>query len=70
MNAEIKEQSNQWMHTHKSEKPTKFKQTLSYKNAYGNCFLGQERVLKVDTIHARRGHNNITSVLRNTKNAA
>jgi len=39
VNAETKEQSKQWMHTHSPNKPKKFKQTLSKKN-YGYNILG------------------------------
>jgi hypothetical protein len=69
MNVETKEQLKQWMHTHSSENPEKFKQTLpACQKADGNCFLGQER--RADGgIHATRDHNDVRSVLRNTKNA-
>jgi hypothetical protein len=37
------QQSKQWMHTHSSNKPKKFKQTLSAcQKVGGNCFLGQD----------------------------
>jgi hypothetical protein len=56
------------MHTHSSNKPKKFKQTLSpYQKADGNCFLGQERSAD-GGIHATMDHNNVRSVLRNAKN--
>jgi hypothetical protein len=61
VNVEAKKQSKQWMHTRSLNKPKKFKQ-----KADGNCFLGQERNSD-DGIHARVGHNNVRSVLRNTK---
>jgi hypothetical protein len=38
LNAETKEQSKQWMHTH-SQKLKKFKQISARKLMYGNCFL-------------------------------
>jgi hypothetical protein len=63
---ETKRQSKQWMHTHSPKKPKKFKQTSARKVIDGNCFLGQERSAD-GGIHATRDHNNITSVLRNTK---
>jgi len=40
MNAETKEQSKQWMHTHSPNKPKKFKQTLSNKKNDGYSILG------------------------------
>jgi hypothetical protein len=56
-----------WMRTHSPNKPKKFKQTLSaWQKADGICFLGQEMSADVG-IHALRDHNNVTSVLRNTK---
>jgi hypothetical protein len=59
---ETKEQSKQWMHTHSPKKPKKF----ACQKADGICFMGQER--SVDGgIRATRDHNNLGSVLRNTK---
>jgi hypothetical protein len=67
MNVESKEQSKQLMQTHSPNKTKKFKQTLSAcQKAEGNCFLGQE-TSSDGGIHATRDHNNIRSVLRNTK---
>jgi hypothetical protein len=44
INVEIKEQSNQWIHTHSSNKPKIFSQTLSAcQKTAGNCFIRQER---------------------------
>jgi hypothetical protein len=44
VNVETKEQSKQWMHPHSSNKPKKFKQTMSpCQKADGSCFLGKER---------------------------
>jgi hypothetical protein len=72
VNAETKDQSKQWMHTHSPDKPKKFKQTLSAcQKADGSCFLGQERSAD-GAIHASRDHSNIRSVrvLRNTLKTA
>jgi hypothetical protein len=41
VNVEIKEQSEQWLHTHSLNKLKKFEQTLSAcQKAGGNCFQG------------------------------
>jgi hypothetical protein len=70
VNIKTKEQSEQWMHTHPSNKPKKFKQTLSAcQKADGNCFLGQERSAD-SVIHATRYNSNVRNVLRNTKRTA
>jgi hypothetical protein len=67
VNDETKEQSKQLMHRHSPNKPKKFKQTLSVcQKADGSCFLGQERSAN-GGIHANWDHNNIRSVLWNTK---
>jgi hypothetical protein len=67
VNVENKGQSKQWMHTHSPNKPKKFKQTLSAcQKADGNCVMGQERSVE-GGIHVTRDHNNVRSVLRNTK---
>jgi hypothetical protein len=67
VNVETTEQSNQWMHTHSPNKPKMFKQTLSAcQKADGYCFLKQERSTD-GGIHATIDHNNVTSVMRNTK---
>jgi hypothetical protein len=67
MNVETEEQPKQWMHAYSPIKSKKFKQTLSTcQKADGNCFLGQERSAD-GGIHATRDHNNVRSVLRNTK---
>jgi hypothetical protein len=41
VNIETKEQSKQWMHTHSSHKPKKFKKRLP--EADRNCFMGEKR---------------------------
>jgi hypothetical protein len=67
VNVETKDQSKHWIHTRSPNKPKKFKQTLSAcQKADGNCFLGQERCADVG-IHATRDHNNVISLLGNTK---
>jgi hypothetical protein len=66
VNVETKEQSKQWMHTHSPDKLKKFKQMSACQKVDGNCLLGQERNAD-GGIHATRDHNNIKSVLRNTK---
>jgi hypothetical protein len=43
VNAETKDQSKQWMHTHSPNKPKKFKQTSACQKADGSCFLRWER---------------------------
>jgi hypothetical protein len=53
--------------THLPNKPKKFIQTSACQKADGNCFLGQERSA-YGGIHETRDHNNIWSVLQNTKN--
>jgi hypothetical protein len=63
VNAESKEQSKQWMHTHSPNMLKKFKQTLSFcQKADGNIFLGQERSAD-GGIHATRDRNKVRSVL-------
>jgi hypothetical protein len=69
VNVETKEQSKQWMHTRSPNKPKKFKQTSTCQQADGSCFMRQERSAD-GGIHAARDHNNIRSVLRNTKKTA
>jgi hypothetical protein len=70
VNVETKEQSKQWMHIHSSNKLKMFKQILSAcQKADGNYFLGQERSAD-GGIHAKRDHNNVRSVLRNTNKTA
>jgi hypothetical protein len=67
VNVETKEQSKQWMHTHLPDKPKKVKQTLSAcQKADDICFLGPGRSAD-GGIHATRDHNNVRSVLRNSK---
>jgi hypothetical protein len=66
LNAETKEQPKHKRYTHSSNKPKKFKQTSACQKADGNCFLRQKRSAD-GGIHATRDHNNITSVLWNTK---
>jgi hypothetical protein len=66
VNAVTKEQSKQWMHTHSPNKPKKFKQTSASQKADDNCFLGQERSADGE-IHATKDHNNVRSVLQNSK---
>jgi hypothetical protein len=65
VNVETKQQTKQWIHTHSSKKPKKFKQTSACQKANGNCFLGQEKIAD-GGIHATRGQN-FRSVLRNTE---
>jgi hypothetical protein len=70
VDAETKEHSKQWMHTHSPNKLKMFKQTLFVcEKADGNCFLGQE-IGPDGGIHATRDHNNVTSILQNTKKTA
>jgi hypothetical protein len=66
VNVETREQSNQWMHTHLPNKLRKVKQTSACQEADGSCFRGQERSADGGN-HATRDHNNVRSVLRNTK---
>jgi transposase len=66
VNVETKEQSKQWIYTHSPNKAKKFKQTSVCQKADGNCFLGQER-RSDGGVHAIKDHNNVRSVLRNTK---
>jgi hypothetical protein len=54
------------MHTNSPNKPKKFKQMFACQKADGNCFLGQERSAG-GGIHVTRDHNNVRSVLQNTK---
>jgi hypothetical protein len=53
------------MHMHSPNKQKKFKQTLSARKLM-TSFLGQQRSAD-GGIHATRGHNNVSRVLRNTK---
>jgi hypothetical protein len=63
VNVEAKEESNQWIHTPSSNKPKKFKRTLSARKLIdGNCFQEHKRSADVG-IHATRDRNNATSVL-------
>jgi hypothetical protein len=66
VNVETEEQSKQWMHTHSPSKTKKLKQTSACQNADSNCFLEQQRSAD-GGIHVTRDHNNVRSVLRNTK---
>jgi histone-lysine N-methyltransferase SETMAR len=67
VNAESIEQSKQWIHTHSSNKPKRFKRTLTVcQKADGNCFLGGESCAD-GGIHASIDHSDVRSVLRNTK---
>jgi hypothetical protein len=69
VNAGTKEQSKK-MHTHSPNMLKKFKLPLSAcQKADGNCFLGQERSADGE-IHETGDHNNVTSVLQNTKKIA
>ena len=45
VNAETKEQSKQWMHTHSPNKPKKFKQTLSNRKMMATVFWGRKGIL-------------------------
>jgi hypothetical protein len=66
VNVQTRGQSKQWMHTHSPNMSKKFKRTSACQKADDNCFLGQERNAD-GGIHATRNHNNVRSVLRNTK---
>jgi hypothetical protein len=60
-----KDQSKQWMHTHSPNKLKKFKQMLyTCQKGDGKCFLEVEERSTDGGIHATRGHNNVTSILR------
>jgi transposase len=45
VNAETKEQSKQWMHTHSPNKPKKFKKTLSNKQMMATVFWNRKGIL-------------------------
>jgi histone-lysine N-methyltransferase SETMAR len=45
VNAETKEQSKQWMHTHSPNKPKKFKQTLSNRKIMATVFWDRKGIL-------------------------
>ena len=45
VNAETKEQSKQWMHTHSPNKPKKFKQTLSKRKMMATVFWDRKGIL-------------------------
>jgi len=45
VNAETKEQSKQWMHTHSPNKPKKFKQTLSNRKMMATVFWDRKGIL-------------------------
>ena len=45
VNAETNQQSRQWMHTHSSNKPKKFKQTLSNKKMMATVFWDRKGIL-------------------------
>ena len=62
LNAETKEQSKQWMHTHSPNEPKKFKQTLSNRKNDGYSILGPQGNF-VDRIHDTRDHNNVRGLL-------
>jgi hypothetical protein len=66
VNVETKERSKQWTCTHYPNKLKKLKQMSACQKAVGSCFLGQERSADGGN-HATRDHNNVRSVLRNTK---
>jgi hypothetical protein len=70
VNVETKEHSKQWVHTHSPNKPNILNKRCLPESLW-QLFsgTGQERSAG-DVIHATRDHNNITSVLRNTKIAA
>jgi hypothetical protein len=48
VNAETKEQSKQWTHTHSPIKPKKFKQMLSARKLMATIFWDRRRVLMVE----------------------
>jgi hypothetical protein len=65
--AETREQSKQWMHIYSPNMLKKLNKNLSScQRADETCFLGQERSAD-GGIHATKDHNNIRSVLQNTK---
>jgi 6-pyruvoyl-tetrahydropterin synthase len=64
VNAETKEKSKQWMHTHSPKKPKNFKQTLPVTKLMATVFWDKKGVLAV------RGHNNMRYVLESTREAA
>jgi hypothetical protein len=68
VNIETKEQSKQWMHTRSPYKLKKYKKTPGRK-LMENVFWDRKGELMVG-IHAKRDHNSIRSVLRNTKQTA
>jgi len=45
VNAQTKEQSKQWMHTHSPNKPKKFKQTLSNRKMMATIFWDRKGIL-------------------------
>jgi hypothetical protein len=47
MNAETKEKSKQWVHTHSPNKQKKFKQMLSARKLMATVFWGRKKVLMV-----------------------
>jgi hypothetical protein len=67
VNVETKEQSKQWMHTHSPNKPKEFKQSFSARELMATLFW--DRNGANGRIHATNSHNNVRSVLRNTKNS-
>jgi transposase len=64
VNVGTKEQSKQWMHTHSPNKPIKCKQ-MSARKRMATVFWDRK-----GGIHATRDHNNVKSVLWNTKKTA
>jgi hypothetical protein len=67
VNVETKEQSKQWMHTFTKQARKVY--TNVCQKTDGNCFLGQERST-AGGMHATVNHNNLRSVLQNTKKTA
>jgi hypothetical protein len=66
VNAETREQSKQWMHTHSPDEPKKFKQKLSARKRMVTVFWGRKEVLMVEFMQ-QETYNNVINVLRNTK---
>jgi hypothetical protein len=64
MNAEIKEQSKQWMHAHSPNKPENYKQMLSARKLLAAVFWDKRSTN--GEFRAARDHKNVRSVLRNT----
>jgi len=66
VNAETKEQSKQWMHTHSPNKPKKFKQTPSNKKKWWLQYSGNVREFCWQNSW-HRGHKNVRGLLLNAE---